>query len=98
MKAGLNEHRIGVFTDFVDSGVGVCIAVVYTLYFSVVKGTLVVFNCVPNEQGVRVMAAFPSELCDSVCTAQWQCTCRFTGSHIKARYHVDLTRPWAAVA
>ncbi len=76
LKAHLNGHRIRLFTDFVDSGIGVCIAVVYTLYFSVVKGTLIVFNCVPNEQGVRVMAAFPSELCDSVRVFRSSCCCR----------------------
>jgi hypothetical protein len=64
-KFGTEERRKS-FSNKLSSFIGVCIAAVYTLYFSVVKGALSIFNCVVNESGVRVLVAHPSEQCDVV--------------------------------
>jgi hypothetical protein len=50
----------------VNVAYGFCITAIYTLYFSVVKGALSIFNCVENQSGVRVLVAYPSEQCDVV--------------------------------
>ena len=62
-----NESRTrNRFAKLLDAYCGFVIAIVYTLYFSVVKGALSIFNCVQNESGVRVMVAYPSEVCGQV--------------------------------
>jgi hypothetical protein len=50
----------------IDTYLGICITAVYTLYFSVVKGAMSIFNCVENRNGVRVLVAYPSVECGLV--------------------------------
>ncbi len=58
------------FGRAVDAYCGLCIAIVNTLYFSVVKGALSIFNCVTNQRGVSVLVAHPSEVCGKVETVR----------------------------
>ena len=53
-------------SQVLDMYTGICISVVYMLYFSVVRGALSVFNCVTTSNGVRVLVASPSVVCGQV--------------------------------
>ncbi len=55
------------FKRALDRYCGLCITALYFLYISVVKGALSVFDCSENEDGVRILDADPSIVCDQVC-------------------------------
>jgi hypothetical protein len=55
------------FKRALDRYCGLCITALYFLYISVVKGALSVFDCSKNEDGVRILDADPSIVCDQVC-------------------------------
>ena len=75
-RRGQSRTR-GRFAKLLDGYCGFVIAIVYTLYFSVVKGALSIFNCVQNESGVKVLVAYPSEICGQVCASgQAACACQ----------------------
>jgi hypothetical protein len=54
------------FKRALDRYCGLCITALYFLYLSVVKGALSVFDCSMNEDGVRILDADPSIVCDKV--------------------------------
>ncbi len=49
-----------------DAYCGVCIVALYVLYLSVVKGALSVFDCTKNKDGVYILDADPSIVCNKV--------------------------------
>jgi hypothetical protein len=58
------------FKRALDRYCGLCITALYFLYISVVKGALSVFDCSKNEDGVRILDADPSIVCDQVCVKE----------------------------
>jgi hypothetical protein len=58
------------FKRALDRYCGLCITALYFLYISVVKGALSVFDCSKNEDGVRILDADPSIVCDQVCVCR----------------------------
>ncbi len=54
------------FTKAFDAYCGVCILALYFLYLGVVKGALSVFDCTQNKDGVYILDADPSIVCDKV--------------------------------
>jgi hypothetical protein len=61
------------FKRALDRYCGLCITALYFLYLSVVKGALSVFDCSMNEDGVRILDADPSIVCDKVCCSLESC-------------------------
>jgi hypothetical protein len=49
-----------------DAYCGACIVALYVLYLSVVKGALSVFDCTKNKDGVYILDADPSIVCNKV--------------------------------
>ena len=64
-----------------DSYCGLCILALYFLYLSVVKGALSVFDCTMNKDGVFILDADASILCNQV-----QCTTHARTSHSHAAH------------
>jgi hypothetical protein len=54
------------FKQTLDGYCGLCIVGLYFLYLSVVKGALSVFDCTQNRDGVYILDADPSIICNKV--------------------------------
>lgn len=49
-----------------DAYCGLCIVGLYFMYLGVVKGALSVFDCTMNKDGVYILDADPSIICNTV--------------------------------
>jgi hypothetical protein len=61
------------FKAKLDSACGVCIILLYFLYFVIVKGALSVFDCSQNKDGVLLLDADPSIKCNEVRSREKLC-------------------------
>ncbi len=66
-RCGADCRHSDGFKSALDRYCGLCITALYFLYISVVKGALSVFDCSKNEDGIRILDADPSIVCDQVC-------------------------------
>jgi hypothetical protein len=65
------------FKSQLDNMCGLAIIICYFLYFMLVKGALGVFDCSRNKDGVYILDADPSIICNEVGVV---CNCGYQGA------------------